>query len=68
MDLFIVEVEFNEGKNKGQVWKYCYLNFIQVIDLHESFSLSIIRDSNIYVEMCHENSKRITIEELIFKL
>lgn len=34
MDLFIVEIEFNEGKNKGQVWKYCNLNLIQVIDLH----------------------------------
>lgn len=68
MDLFIVEVEFNEGKYKGQVWKYCNLNLIQVLDLHESFSLSIIRESNIYVQMCLENSKRITIEELIFNL
>lgn len=68
MDLFIVEVEFNEGKNKGQVWKYCNLNLIQVLDLHESFSLSIIRESNIYVQMCLENSKRITIEELIFNI
>lgn len=68
MDQFIVKVEFIEGKNNGQVWKYCYLNLIQVIDLHESFSLSIIRESNIYVQMCHENSKRITIEELIFNL
>ena len=68
MDLFIVEVEFNEGKNKGQVWKYCNLNLIQVFDLHESFSLGIIRESNIYVQMCLENSKRITIEELIFNL
>ena len=68
MDLFIVEVEFNEGKNKGQVWKYCNLNLIQVIDLHESFSLGLIRESNIYVQMCYKNSKRITIEELIFNL
>ena len=68
MDLFIVEVEFNEGKNKGQVWKYCNLNLIQVLDLHESFSLCIIRETNIYVQMCLENSKRITIEELIFNL
>lgn len=68
MDLFIVEVEFEVGKNKGQVWKYCNLNLIQVLDLHESFSLSIIRESNIYVRMCHETSKRILIEELIFKL
>jgi len=68
MDQFIVEVEFNEGKNKGQVWKYCNLNLIQVLDLHESFSLSIIRESNIYVQMCLENSKRITIEELIFNI
>jgi len=68
MDLFIVEVEFVDGKNKGQVWKYCYLNLIQVLELHDSFSLSIIRESEIYVQMCLENSKRLTIEELLYNL
>lgn len=68
MDLFIVEVEFNDGKNKGQVWKYCYLNLIQVLDLHDSFSLSIIRESNIFVQICLEDSKRIPIEDLILNL
>lgn len=68
MDLFIVEVEFNEGKNKGQVWKYSNLNLIQVLDLHDSFSLSIIRESNIFVQICLEDSKRIPIEELILNL
>ena len=43
MDLFIVEVEFYTGKNCGQICKFYNLNFIQVFDLHESFSLSIIR-------------------------
>lgn len=68
MDLFIIEVEFVDGKNKGQVWKYCYLNLIQVLELHDSFSLSIIRESEIYVQMCLENSKRLTIEELLYNL
>ena len=68
MDLFIVEVEFEAGKNLGQIWNFCNLNLIQVLDLHDSFSLSIIRESNIYVRMCHETSKRISIEELIFNL
>lgn len=68
MDLYIVEVEFETGKNCGQIWKFCNLNLIQIFDLHESFSLSIIRESNIFVKMCHENSKRITIEELIYNV
>ena len=68
MDLFIVEVEFYDGRNKGQVWKYCNLNLIQVLDLHDSFSLSIIRESNIFVQICLEDSKRIPIEDLILNL
>lgn len=68
MDQFIVEVEFKTGKNYGQIWKFCNLDLIQVIDLHESFSLSIIRESNIFVQMCNINSKRIKIEELLFNI
>ena len=68
MDLFIVEVEFYDGKNKGQVWKYHNLNLIQVLDLHDSFSLNVIRESNIFVQICLEDSKRIPIEDLILNL
>lgn len=66
MDLFIVEVEFQEGKNKGQIWKYFDLNIIQVNELHASFSLQIIRDSIIFVKVNYEPSKRISIEEFIY--
>lgn len=66
MDLFIVEVEFHKGKNKGQVWKYPNLNIIQVCKLHEKFPIQIIYESRIFVKVNYEPSKRISIEEFIF--
>lgn len=66
MELFIVEVEFLVGKNKGQVWKYYNLNIIQVHELHATFSLQMIRECNIFVKVNYEPSKRISIEEFIY--
>jgi len=68
MDLFIVEVEFIVGKNIGQVWKYCNLNLFQVLDLHESFTLQILRESNIYIQLISESSKKISIEDFLFNI
>ena len=68
MDLFIVIVEFEAGKNLGQIWKFYNLNLIQVHELHESFSLRILRESNIYVHLNNEQSKRVSIDEFIFNL
>lgn len=68
MDLFIVVVEFEAGKNLGQIWKFFNLNLIQVFELHESFSLRILRESNIYIHLNNEQSKRISIDEFIFNL
>lgn len=68
MDLFNVEVEFECGKDKGQVWIFCNLNLIQVLEIHESFSLRIIRESNIFVRRNQNQSKRIPIEELIYNI
>lgn len=66
MELFIVEVEFLIGKNKGQVWKYYNLNIIQVYELHATFSLQMIQECNIFVKVNYEPSKRISIEEFIY--
>lgn len=68
MDLFTIEVEFVSGINQGQVRIFSNLSVIQVFDIHESFSLKILRESNIYVKANFKPLKRITIEEFIYNI
>lgn len=68
MDLFTIEVEFVSGINKGQVWTFSNLSIIQVFDIHESFSLKIIRESDIYVKANFKPLRRITIEDFIYNI
>lgn len=66
MELFTVEMEFIKGVNKGKTWEYHNLNIIQVCELHETLPIQIIRESNIFVKVNYEPSKRVSIEEFIF--
>lgn len=68
MQVFIIEIEFFEGINIGQKWKFINLNLFQVIELYDSLPLRIIRESNMFINLIEKNSKRIKISDFFNNL
>lgn len=61
MNNYTLKIEFEAGKNKGQVWQFSYLNESQVAELFESLPIKVISCSNITVSNLNSKNSGVDI-------